>query len=138
MKIIMIVFFFMKMNSFVNKSDIHEYEIICEDANDNCIQLHDQYKMCGKLIFDLWLFLDLMQSVSIEDNQYDLLYGNIMLKIMQIYDILLILYVNDESEHFLDKEKIHYFIQKIKNHPIIYSIDFFKSIIFLCEKIVKK
>jgi hypothetical protein len=134
-KILLLLFVFLKNNySFIENIIHQEYNIICKDNNPYCDKIHPLYQECGELLFDIWLSLDLLLSVSVEFNDYEILYLHIEKKIKNIYEkIKIIIHEQNIIEHKEDNKKLIVYLKKIASHQIVKYNDILLKNILQCQ-----
>lgn len=108
-----------KTHTFIENITQQEYSLICEDKNIDCKNIHSLYNECGALLFNIWLALDLLLSVSVNFNDYDELYNHLEKNIEIIYDKIIKIKELNHQKHIFDNNKILFYINKIMNHQII-------------------
>lgn len=136
--ILFFTFFHPIIYSFIENRIPQEYHIICRELNKKCIDIHPLIEECGIVLFNLWLKLDLLYSISMDDYSYDKFYKNINKKIDDLYNVLLTLKNNDiDQSHQKDIEKILFYFDIIKQHQIIKYTEEILENILRCHELIK-
>lgn len=123
---------------FIEQTIIQEYSILCEKNNFECEKNHILYTNIGKLLFDLWLSLDLLFSVFIDFSHYDDIYENLNKKIIIIKENIIKLQEIKNDRHILDIQKLLQCINEISQHQIIKHTENLKNQLKNCIIELKK
>jgi hypothetical protein len=132
----------MKINlitPFTEHTIQQEYALLCDKKNTECYEIHSLMNKTGTLIFDLWLTLDLLLSITVDFAYYEEIYENINNKINEIKKTIIeIKAIADIDEHSEDTQKLLSLIEKMKHHQIIRYTELLYESISKCENELKK
>jgi hypothetical protein len=117
--ILLVLIIYNNTKSFIENINRQEYSLICEYKSSNCQYIHSLYTECGALLFDIWLSLDLLLSVSVDFNDYNKFYYYLKKKIKTIDNTIIKIQEEKNKNHILDNQKLLFYVQKIMDHQII-------------------
>jgi hypothetical protein len=137
--ILLFLLIYNKTNTFIENVIQQEYSLICEEKNSSCEYVHSVYNECGSTLFNIWLSLDLLLSVSINDyDDYNIFYNYLEDTMQMIKNKIIKIKEENNKKHILDNKKLFFYIQKIMGHSIIKYNESLLSIMKECkEKIIE-
>lgn len=131
----------MKINlliPFTEHTIQQEYALVCDKKSNGCYQIHSLISKTGALLFDLWLTLDLLLSITVDFAYYEEIYENINNKIDEIKNTIIEIKAISDITHLQDTQKLLSLIQKMKHHQIIRYTELLYESISKCESELQK
>lgn len=126
------------LSPFAEHTIEQEYAILCDKKNNSCDEIHLLINKTGALLFDLWLTLDLLLSITVDFAYYEEIYENINNKINEIKNTIVQISAINDPDHTQDGQKLLSLIQKMKHHQIIRYTEILYKSISKCENELEK
>jgi hypothetical protein len=134
--ILLFILLYQTIQPFTKNSSNQEYSVLCQQENTHCLYLHELYKTCGILLFNIWLSVDLLLSIKIDYDQNELLYTQLEYKINILHENINAIVNNSDNNHGEDSKKLLTYIEKIAVHPLIKYNDQLLIPISNCQKLL--